>query len=179
MPATNGWVIQEYPKFFQSAMIIRCDDDPADQEANARRQLQGQTERRRRLRRGRTEDCDEERGCGGEDRVNPTSSLDVECFGGLGCTLGPEAIKVLYDRGFGSNITSAVVEYPCISLAEVYSLGNLYIKSMYSVFKAEWAYTSEEYSFGVFAELVVGFIYGAALTNCRSLAGCTVAPQHR
>eukprot|EP01051_Picozoa_sp_SAG22_P010048 SAG22_NODE_879_length_6707_cov_14.725787_6_plen_196_part_00 len=35
-----------------------------------------------------------------------------------------------------------------------------YMRSMYTIFSAEFAYTVKENAFGVFATLVVGFIYG-------------------
>ena len=39
-------------------------------------------------------------------------------------------------------------------------LATRYIRSLYSVFSGEFAYTESENLFGVFATLVVGFIYG-------------------
>ena len=36
-----------------------------------------------------------------------------------------------------------------------------YITSMYTILKSEFAFTDTEFTFGVFSELVVGFIYGA------------------
>ena len=41
------------------------------------------------------------------------------------------------------------------------TLGTKYMDSMYSVFTAEYAYTSSEKGVGVLGELVVGFIYGS------------------
>ena len=41
------------------------------------------------------------------------------------------------------------------------TLGTKYMDSMYSVFTAEYAFTSSEKGVGVLGELVVGFIYGS------------------
>ena len=65
----------------------------------------------------------------------------------------------MYENGYLE--MPAAVDYPCIRLTDIYPISNLYIKSMYTTFKSEWAYTSSEFTFGVLAELVVGFIYGA------------------
>ena len=44
---------------------------------------------------------------------------------------------------------------------EATTLGTKYMDSMYSVFTAEFAFTSAEKGIGVLGELVVGFIYGS------------------
>ena len=40
------------------------------------------------------------------------------------------------------------------------SFGTRYIRSMYTIFNSEFAYTWQESVFGVFGTLVIGFIYG-------------------
>eukprot|EP01052_Picozoa_sp_SAG31_P015666 SAG31_NODE_1013_length_10376_cov_9.342220_5_plen_347_part_00 len=48
----------------------------------------------------------------------------------------------------------------CFYLQVHVSFGTRYVRSMYSTFQKEFAYTDEENLFGCIGELVVGFIYG-------------------
>ena len=85
-------------------MIIRCDDPPANQEANVRRQLR----------------------TGASRNEEPVSStVEVVCEGGNGCTFGAESLQQLYAAGYEGNQTAAGVVYPCISITEIHSLGTL------------------------------------------------------
>lgn len=87
---TDGWVIQEYPLYFEHASLIRCDDPAEEAEASARRMLLTQHQHRRRQLRaggGSRGNMDE-----GEEEA---MTVEVNCVGGYGCTFGQDALTMM------------------------------------------------------------------------------------
>ena len=76
----------------------------------------------------------------------------MQCGSGDGCTFTGAALGTMFDAG-GANGTAGWTYQPCLNLIDVYPIGTLYVKSMYSIFKSEWAYSSNEFTVGVFSEL--------------------------
>ena len=171
VPDVDGWVKQEFPDYWEHELIIRCEDEETDQESSARRFLQQKVDNRRRLRGGGGGSP------GGDDDDGGGLSIEVQCGSGDGCTFTGAALGTMFEAG-GANSTIGWTYQPCLNLIDVYPIGTLYVKSMYSIFKSEWAYSSNEFTVGVFSELVVGFIYGAlAATLGQLMSGMGAGEQ--
>lgn len=92
---TQGWVVQAYPQYFESEVIIRCDDPLPELAAAARRRVQSEIDDERRRRRLLTGGSSP--GAAAVDAG--TLQIDMDCVVGEGCTAGADAIKLMYDAG--------------------------------------------------------------------------------